>query len=547
MAAAAAAAAEAAAEAAAARLAAAPPAWEVLLSAGADGALFLYSLTPGSLQPALQATLHLPRPHAGLTSSQSSRLWFTAAVVPPPPAVAPAEGPAGEEATAGMAAAEPKQQQQQVWLVTTSHGGGLLGWRVPLQAGPAPPVARAPQNIAPVRLPISHGRSVFTLHAVSTAALPAAGAATLGGDASAAASSSSSGGSHAGNRVGDSGSAGQGQPAEPQLLIMTSSMDRCLFMTRLPHPAVAAAAAVAAAPEGSWRRDAAAGTAGEASWKNARVDWRLTGLGAHVYGLSLLLPPDGRASPIEAVREGSARAAAVDGGRQAPPPPPPPPTMFEPQGEQPRGEHLGELMREEGQAQAEHLLLAVGCGDKTVRVLPLPPTSAGGEVSTGQQKQLTLWQGVTEKVTAVAWQPLLTDAAAGAAGSAHVAPQPTLAAQPGSAEGLAEEAAAPAAAAAETPVQQPAAAPAAAARSASLAGPQAAAAAVLAFGCEDGALGLMLPSREQALPLPVRHKVGVPGRQRWGALASTVSAAPASWREGPNTGRGRFAARWALW
>ncbi|KAL4424453.1 hypothetical protein ABPG77_006391 [Micractinium sp. CCAP 211/92] len=495
-AAAAAAAAEAAAEAAAARLAAAPPAWEVLLSAGADGTLFLYSVAPGSLQPALQATLRLPRPHAGLTTSQSSRLWFAAAVVPPPPAVAPVERPAGDLSATGKPAAEP--QQQQVWLVTTGHGGGLLGWRVPLQAGP-PAGSRGPQNIAPIRLPVSHGRSVFTLHALAAAAPPSANA---------AAPHSAGGGS-----IGGTGGQLAEQLAEPQLLLLTSSMDRCLFLTRLPHPAVAAAAALAETTEGSWRRESAAGAAGEAAWRQARVDWRLTGLGAHVYGLSLLLPSGRQDSPAEATQQGQGAAAEANASGELPPPPPPPPETAEPQ-------HVEQGGQAEQAKQAEHLLLAVGCGDKTIRVLPLPPTSAGGEVSTGQQKQLVLWQGISEKVTAVAWQPLLPEAAAGAG---FAAVEPTAAALPAAAIASADasgDAVEPAAAA---PANLPAAEAAPAAAAAEADTQAAAAAAVLAYGCEDGALGLMLPSREQALPLPVRHKAAVVDL-RW-ALAGPSAAA----------------------
>lgn len=99
--------------------------------------------------------------------------------------------------------------------------------------------------------------------------------------------------------------------------------------------------------------------------------------------------------------------------------------------------------------------MALGCGDRTLRVQPVP---APGTPHTAQQTaQLLLWQNIPDRVTAVAWQPLL-----------HA---------------------------------PPAAAPAAPS------GHQAAAAAGLAFGCGDGSLGIMLPSQERSMLLPVKHKV----------------------------------------
>ena len=412
-----------------------------------------------------------------------------APTAPPAPPVDEASAdeasPAAAAAASAPAAVQPagKQAAQEVWLATSSHGGTMLGWRVPLTAGPPAPGRPGPA-ITPYKLPVSHTRSIFTLHAAAAAApwQPPAAASNGSGGAEPAAAQ-----------------AGQ----QPELQLLTSSMDRTLLLTRLPHPAAAAQEVLAEAPEGSWRRDSAAGAASEAAWKQAAVSWRLTGLGGHVYSLSLLLPaasahPQGgqqvqeqqeqepsAAPPLQQQREQEQAAVPADAEEDVPPPPPPPPA--------PEAAAAGEQhdAAEELQpsavavqleaaaappvatpaAAAVPLLLAVGCGDKTVRMLPMPASAAWGEVSSGQQKQLLLWQSIPEKVTAVAWQPLLADAAA---------------------------------------ALNCAAAPAAAVTGASTAA--AAAASVLAFGCEDGSVGLLLPSREQALLLPVRHKVRALGK-----------------------------------
>jgi hypothetical protein len=118
--------------------------------------------------------------------------------------------------------------------------------------------------------------------------------------------------------------------------------------------------------------------------------------------------------------------------------------------------------QEQQTAQSQPLLLAVACGDKTVRVLPLAATAADRRSSgTNSQhnRQLVLWQGITDKVTAAAWQPLAGPQAA--------------------------------------PADKEGGAPAV----------EAAATAAMAVGCEDGSVALLLPSREQALPLPVKHQV----------------------------------------
>lgn len=446
-------------------LAAALPAWEVLLSSSADGALQLYTLAPGGL-PQRLTTLHLPKPPGGLTTSQTSRLWFSATVVPPPPA---------QPAAAGSQSAEGQQQHQQVlWLVSTSHGGGLLAWKVPLPSaddaaaaataaaaearaaafgrrgpglGSQPP---AGPPVAFTRLPVSHGRTVFSLHAAATLSVSAEG----------------------GDIVGEQ-AGGEQQPEQLEqrrrllLQLLTSSMDRSVYLTQLPHPGAAVAAAQTDAPEGSWRRDASAGAAADSAWRKAVVTWRLTGLGGYVYALSLLPAPQQPAQQQQQVEEA---------GEDAQPPPPPPPEqavavaavedggaaeVSPPQQEElplapppQQGEKVPAAPRQppasqppHEQPQSEPLLLAIACGDKTVRVLPLP-----GAAAQAHHRQLMLWQNVPDKVTAVAWQPPL--------------------APPSSADG--------------------------AMASAAVAG--------LAFGCNDGSLGVMLPSRERSLLLPVKHK-----------------------------------------
>ena len=507
---------------------AAVPAWEVLLSSGADGALCLYSLPAPSSRTAITpvpvTTLRLPRPPGNLTGSQSSRLWFTAAVVPPPSHPQQSQQPPPLQQ-------QHHQHQQHVWLATTGHGGSLLAWKVPLPASGAavtPPAMPAPAQggwrrpqpaaagsgptaaIVPCRLPVTHGRTVFTLHAASLSDCGGDASATAGGAAAAAAA-------EAPEAAGGGEEQSQAGQPPPLLQLMSSSMGRALMLTQLPHPAAAVEAAVsAAAPEGSWRRDSAAGSAADAAWKQATVAWRLVGLGGHVYGLSLLFPPEQQQPAVGEEQEeqgqqpqvateqpaaadaadaeaaaGLAESIAAKDEDEVPPPPPPlpPPAELEAPtgstrpGEQQDGEQLQQqqqarTQQEKQQPQQENQqqpqqkpeqqllpLLAVACGDSSIRVLPLR-AAAAAQRGGGKQpppQQLLLWQNIPEKVTAVAWQPLLPVVASGTAAEAQQQPAPSAAA--------------------------------------------AVAAAALAFGCEDGSLGLMLPSREQSLLLPVKHKV----------------------------------------
>lgn len=310
------------------------------VSSGANGAPGSSALT---LSAAHVCSLHLPKPQSGLTQAQQTRIWFTAAWVP---------WPAGGD--------EPRTH---AWLLSSGYGGSILAWQVPLPAfgacgagtqGRVPP--------PPVRLPILHGRPVFTIHA-----------ALLG----------------AGGRT-------------PELTLLTTSMDRTVKQWALPLPPLAPSAE----SSGADSRATAAGSWGDskeaaAAWKGAKPVWSVCGLGGFAYSLSLQL---------------GAAAVVADGDGEA--------------------------------GDADSALLAVACGDRTVRLLPL----VGGVAQHAQQAML--WGGLAGTAGVIAWLP---------AGLGGALPQQSL----------------------------------------------------LAFGCKDGSVGLMMTQRNQSVLMPVKHKVGeAAGRQR---------------------------------
>ena len=152
-------------------------------------------------------------------------------------------------------------------------------------------------------------------------------------------------------------------------------------------------------------------------WAKAKVVWSVAGLGGFVYSLSLW---------------------------------------------QQQQQHAQPQPQEHGCAGGAQQLLALACGDKTVRLLPL----LGLRPKHGQQA--VLWGGLTGMPTAVAMLPQwLASCSRSTSCSSMTEPPP------------------------------------------------------LAFGCKDGSVGLMLTHKSQSIVLPVKHKVG----QQLGAHSGLFLAA----------------------
>eukprot|EP00887_Chlorella_sp_A99_P005222 scaffold1.g5222.t1 len=440
---------------------AAVPPLELLVSGGVDCSLHLYSITAqvvaaeavaeeteapmaaadaaadgvssssasghGHVQVAAKevCNLYVPKPQGGMSQTQQARLWLTTAWVP------------GASSAGG-------QPPQHAWLLTSGYGGSMLAWHVPLPA--ARGAGAAPRAAPPVRLPHSHARPVFAIHA---AVVPAP--------------------------------CGAGGGSQPQLQVLTISMDRLAKAVQLPLPGPGAAAEAASA---SWRegKEAAAG------WKKAATVMSIAGLGGFAYALCAQPPPAARVQRpgVEEAAEAEQQPGEVQdteadqwGPTEDAEAEQEPGAEQRPEAEQEAGAEQGSEQAEQvppaaGQQQRQQqeqggqLLLALACGDKTVRVLPV------AREQPQHAAQAVLWGGLTANPTALAWLPELSG------------PSPAAASPGGGAD-------------ADAKLSR-----------------------LLAFGCKDGAVGIMATQRNQSALLPVKHK-GALVELRW-AMAAVAGA-----------------------